>query len=429
MIIDCTAGPNLTGGVKNQDIMKKDGEGDERGKLFIGGLSWETTIDNLQRYFSRFGEVVDAVVMKNPESGRSRGFGFVTFADPANVDAVLNSGPHQLDGRTIDPKPCNPRTLQKPKRGANVPKVFLGGLPPNVTETDLRTFFDRYGKVVEVVIMYDQERRRTRGFGFVSFETDDAVERLVGEHYVSINGKQVEIKRAEPRDGRNAGMGRQTGWGAMMGNPMGHMGPPGGMMQGYQGWGTPPQQSGYPPQGYNPGGGQSYQGWGAAPSQGQQMPQWGSYGTTPQQSYGYGTTPQNSYGANWNYTMGQNGQSGQGGGGTTPQGTTDMYGRQGTTPTAGPGATGAPAQQKPPASNYPYSTPQPQYGSSGYTQQPQDTATGAYGPSRAYGTGAAAGYGTAEATAAGSYGGPGPQRGGSYSAPGQASGYHPYRRM
>ena len=98
-----------------------------------------------------------------------------------------------------------------------------------------------------------------------------------------------------------------------------------------------------------------------------------------------GTTPQNSYGANWNYTMGQNGQSGQGGGGTTPQGTADMYGRQGATPTAGPGATGAPAPQKPPASNYPYSTPQPQYGSSGYTQQPQDTATGAYGPSRAYG--------------------------------------------
>lgn len=288
VIIDCTAGANLTGGVKNQDIMKKDGEGDERGKLFIGGLSWETTIDGLQHYFRRFGEVVDAVVMKNPESGRSRGFGFVTFADPANVDAVLSSGPHQLDGRTIDPKPCNPRTLQKPKRGANVPKVFLGGLPPNVTETDLRSFFDRYGKVVEVVIMYDQERRRTRGFGFVSFETDDAVERLVGEHYVSINGKQVEIKRAEPRDGRSAAMGRQTGWGAMMGNPMGHMGPPGGMMQGYQGWGTPPQQSGYPPQGYNPGGGQSYQGWGAAPSQGQQMPQWGSYGTTPQQSYGYG---------------------------------------------------------------------------------------------------------------------------------------------
>ncbi len=83
-------------------------------------------------------------------------------------------------------------------------------------------------------------------------------------------------------------MGNHMG---QMGNPMGHMGPPGGMMQGYQGWGTPPQQSGYAPQGYQPAGGQSYQGWGAAQAAaagGQQMPQWGSYGTTPQQSYGYG---------------------------------------------------------------------------------------------------------------------------------------------
>ena len=59
------------------------------------------------------------------------------------------------------------------------------------------------------------------------------------------------------------------------------------LLKSFKGWGTPPQQSGYAPQGYNPGGGQSYQ-WGAAQAaSGQQMPQWGSYGQT-QQSYGYG---------------------------------------------------------------------------------------------------------------------------------------------
>jgi RNA-binding protein Musashi len=57
--------------------------------------------ENLQRYFSRYGEVIDCVVMKNSESGRSRGFGFVTFSDPANVSLVLQNGPHQLDGRTV----------------------------------------------------------------------------------------------------------------------------------------------------------------------------------------------------------------------------------------------------------------------------------------------------------------------------------------
>ncbi|XP_049837342.1 heterogeneous nuclear ribonucleoprotein 27C isoform X5 [Schistocerca gregaria] len=299
--------------------MKTEVDNDDKGKLFVGGLSWETTQENLQRYFSRYGEVIDCVVMKNSESGRSRGFGFVTFSDPANVSLVLQNGPHQLDGRTIDPKPCNPRSLQKPKRSNSFPKVFLGGLPSNVTETDLRMYFSRFGKVMEVVIMYDQEKKKSRGFGFLSFEDDEAVERCVAEHFVNLNGKQVEIKKAEPRDagkmsdgppnqwgppqgppmgmGGGMGMGGPNGqMGGPMGGPMGPMGPPGNMMQGYQGWGTP-QQTQYP--GYGaPSGPGGYQGWGAPPGpQGQQMPppQWGSnYGGPPaQQGYGSyaGATP------------------------------------------------------------------------------------------------------------------------------------------
>ncbi|CAG2057934.1 unnamed protein product [Timema podura] len=91
----------------------------------------------------------------------------------------------------IDPKPCNPRSLQKPKRSNSFPKVFLGGLPSNVTETDLRTYFTRFGKVMEVVIMYDQEKKKSRGFGFLSFELDEAVDRCVAEHFVNLNGKQA----------------------------------------------------------------------------------------------------------------------------------------------------------------------------------------------------------------------------------------------
>jgi RNA-binding protein Musashi len=68
----------------------------------------------------------------------------------------------------IDPKPCNPRAemVRAPRRSmgtGNGYKVFLGGLPSNLTETDLRNFFSQYGKVSEVVIMYDQEKKKSRG--------------------------------------------------------------------------------------------------------------------------------------------------------------------------------------------------------------------------------------------------------------------------
>lgn len=184
-------------GAKNIKQIRHEDE--EQGKLFVGGLSWDTSQDTLLRYFSRFGEVIDCVVMKNAETGRSRGFGFVTFSNPANVDAVLASCPHSLDGRTIDPKACNPRSMQKPKRTISLPKVFLGGLPSSITETELRSFFSQYGEVCEVVIMYDQEKKKSRGFGFLSFIDDASCSRAVSEHYVTLQNKKVEVKRAEPR--------------------------------------------------------------------------------------------------------------------------------------------------------------------------------------------------------------------------------------
>ena len=73
------------------------------------------------------------------------------------------------------------------------PKVFLGGLPSSITETDLRSFFTRYGEVVEVVIMYDQEKKKSRGFGFLSFAEESACARAVADHFVNVQNKQVDI--------------------------------------------------------------------------------------------------------------------------------------------------------------------------------------------------------------------------------------------
>lgn len=51
----------------------------EAGKLFLGGISWNTTEDELRNHFSSFGEVTDAVIMTDRETGKSRGFGFITL--------------------------------------------------------------------------------------------------------------------------------------------------------------------------------------------------------------------------------------------------------------------------------------------------------------------------------------------------------------
>lgn len=72
-------------------------------KLFVGSLSWNTDDRSLEAAFSSFGEITDAKVITDRDTGRSRGFGFVTFADPADAQrAVQEMNGAELDGRTLN---------------------------------------------------------------------------------------------------------------------------------------------------------------------------------------------------------------------------------------------------------------------------------------------------------------------------------------
>jgi RNA recognition motif-containing protein len=88
-------------------------------KLFVGGLSWNTSDAGLREAFERFGEVAEATVVMDRDTGRSRGFGFVTFSDgDAASKAAEQMNGTELDGRTIrvDLAHDKPRT-GGPRRG------------------------------------------------------------------------------------------------------------------------------------------------------------------------------------------------------------------------------------------------------------------------------------------------------------------------
>ncbi|KAL0698574.1 hypothetical protein Bca4012_054696 [Brassica carinata] len=71
-------------------------------RCFVGGLAWATQDADLERTFSQFGEVIDYKIINDRETGRSRGFGFVTFKDEKSMrDAIEEMNGKELDGRTI----------------------------------------------------------------------------------------------------------------------------------------------------------------------------------------------------------------------------------------------------------------------------------------------------------------------------------------
>ena len=109
-------------------------------KLFIGGLSFETTEESLRAHFEQWGSLTDCVVctmwakwakmllwktcnnarmlvvlqvMRDPNSKRSRGFGFVTYSNGSEVDEAMSARPHKVDGRVVEPKRAVSREVNK----------------------------------------------------------------------------------------------------------------------------------------------------------------------------------------------------------------------------------------------------------------------------------------------------------------------------
>ncbi|OXB55696.1 UNVERIFIED_CONTAM: hypothetical protein H355_013904, partial [Colinus virginianus] len=194
-------------------------------KLFIGGLSFETTDESLRSHFEQWGTLTDCVVMRDPNTKRSRGFGFVTYSSVEEVDAAMNARPHKVDGRVVEPKravsrevggvgeggiqtvpapqsPCeaqavlSPQDSQRPGAHLTVKKIFVGGIKEDTEEHHLRDYFGQYGKIEVIEIMTDRGSGKKRGFAFVTFDDHDSVDKIVIQKYHTVNGHNCEVRKA-----------------------------------------------------------------------------------------------------------------------------------------------------------------------------------------------------------------------------------------
>ena len=181
--------------------------------------------DSLREYFSQFGEVLECTVMRDGASGRSRGFGFLTFKDAKTINIVMVKE-HYLDGKIVRPDfqtqantlrlyPSKSSSLKKhkgspdtlkidPKRAIprdeqeRTSKIFVGGVSQEATEQDFKEFFMQFGRVIDATLMMDKDTGRPRGFGFVTFDSEAAVENCL-DRPLEIHGKPIEVKKAQPR--------------------------------------------------------------------------------------------------------------------------------------------------------------------------------------------------------------------------------------
>ncbi|KAM5152181.1 heterogeneous nuclear ribonucleoprotein A3 isoform 2-T2 [Mantella aurantiaca] len=259
-------------------------------KLFIGGLSFETTDDSLREHFEQWGKLTDCVVMRDPQTKRSRGFGFVTYSCVEEVDASMSARPHKVDGRVVEPKRAVSREDSvKPGAHLTVKKIFVGGIKEDTEEYHLRDYFESYGKIETIEVMEDRQSGKKRGFAFVTFDDHDTVDKIVVQKYHTINNHNCEVKKALSKQemqtattqrGRGGGGGSNfVGRGGSYGSSGGSFGRGGG--GGGGGFGS---RGGYGGSRGGYGGGDGYNGFGGDGP--------GNYGSGPGYGgRGYGGSP------------------------------------------------------------------------------------------------------------------------------------------
>lgn len=222
------AGPLPRIGVNGLLPGQLNGEGPPQlRKLFIGGLNHETTDEQLRQFYSQWGKVVDCIVIRDPITKYSRGFGFVTFATIQMAEAAMADRPHTINGKVVDPKRAIPREQMSPLL-PNHPPPFLEGEPePGCklslsgihwdyhTVDGLREYFDAFGVVEQVEILGNP-----RGLGFVVFEDKAAADKCLahGRLHV-INGRKCEVTNGERND-EEAEEKEDSGIGIVQGIPI-----------------------------------------------------------------------------------------------------------------------------------------------------------------------------------------------------------------
>eukprot|EP01012_Entosiphon_sulcatum_P068339 TRINITY_DN98484_c0_g1_i1.p1 TRINITY_DN98484_c0_g1~~TRINITY_DN98484_c0_g1_i1.p1 ORF type:complete len:260 (+),score=24.88 TRINITY_DN98484_c0_g1_i1:39-818(+) len=176
-------------------------------RFFIGGLPSEIDDAQLYNHFQPYGQVVEAVVQRTRE-GASRGFGFVTFAHPPQP--TLFSSPVVVLGRTVSVKtavaPSDMRNSPPPATSydatttqpALLRRLFVGGIPRDLSEEGLRHVFAPLGNVLSAEIMHSSVTGLSRGFGFVTFASVEDVDTVLATFSGFIGDRPVSLKKASP---------------------------------------------------------------------------------------------------------------------------------------------------------------------------------------------------------------------------------------
>lgn len=225
-------------------------------KLFVRGLGWETNTEKLRAVFSTYGELDEAIVITDKNSGKSKGYGFVTFKHIDAAILALKEPNKKIDGRiTVTQLAAAGNSGNSMSADVSLRKIYVGNIPFEISSERLLSHFSMYGEIEEGPLGFDKQTGKAKGFAFFVYKTEEGARSSLVDQLKTIDGHQVVCKLAtdnkkvkQPQNvGPGGGMPGMPNAGGIPGE--GNYGVPGGGFGGYGGYSGPgmPQQQ-PPPQ-------------------------------------------------------------------------------------------------------------------------------------------------------------------------------------
>ncbi|KAL2476410.1 UBP1-associated protein 2B [Abeliophyllum distichum] len=226
-------------------------------KLFIRGLGWETTTDKLRALFSGYGELDEAVVILDKATGKSKGYGFITFKHIDGAMLALKEPSKKIDGRmTVTQLAAAGMSGGSGPGvggmgGGNNPvdvsarKIYVANVPYDMPAERLLQHFSMYGEIEEGPLGFDKATGKSKGFALFVYKTAEAARASLVDPMKNIDGHQLNCKLAiDGKRGKPPGIGAVGPLGAQqVGNadgigatmPGGQYGGIGGQYTGFSG--------------------------------------------------------------------------------------------------------------------------------------------------------------------------------------------------
>jgi RNA recognition motif-containing protein len=171
--------------------------------IHVGNLPASTTEHELSSLFERVGRVGFVRLMRDRETGRPKGFGFVEMGEGEAAQAIQQLNGVELHGHILSVTEARPRPESSAGRGMPPSRLFVGNLPYDATGAELQALFSSVGPVASVFLPVDRESGKPRGFAFVDFSArahaEEAVRRF---HQQPFKGRALVVNEAHAKESR-----------------------------------------------------------------------------------------------------------------------------------------------------------------------------------------------------------------------------------